>query len=560
MGDILVKKRIIVFLLILFLTLQICACDVENNQEPEKGQSQQPVIKEGKKIIKQQDMVLNVNWGLEPPDLDPQTASDQISFQIINAIHEGLVRLNPDGTIGSGLAEEYNVSEDGLVYTFHLRDALWSDKTPITADDFYYAWMRVLDPEMDEKYASKFYCIKNAALYNIGKISDPNEVGIKVINKKTLEVVLEKPAPYFLSLTSFITFMPAQKNAVKNLGDEYASDVDKIICSGPFIIDEWVHDEKLTLIKNPNYWDESSVKLDKINGIMITESNNIVQMYNDEQLDIMGLGSYNINQYKDSTEYQSVSQDVTVYFQFNCADKYFGNKKIRKAFALAVDAKEYVNNVIKGLGKVAEGFTPPNITGKGHSFSEDRYSTLPAYDPKSALELFEEGLAQIGENKEQFERDVSLIISEGDGMLEMMQFFQKTWEENLGIKVSINQISLTDLLEKYREGNYQITYVGWVGDYNDPMTFMDMWITDGGKNYTNWANDEYDAYIDKAILADQDIRINAMVEAEAILAEELPIYPIYHPNINFVQKESIKDIARFPVGANIEFKWAYKVN
>ncbi len=555
------KKRMIVFLLILSLTFQMCGCNnVDNAEEIEQEQSQQPVIKEGDKVIKKQDMVLNLNWGYEPPDLDPQTANDQISFQVINAIYEGLVRLNPDGSIGYGLAEKYDISEDGLIYTFHLRDAVWSDKTPITADDFYYAWMRVLDPMMDEKYASKFYCIKNASLYNVGKISDPNKVGIKVVDEKTLQVELEEPSPYFLSLTAFITFMPAQKNAVINLGEDYAVDADKIICSGPFLVNEWVHDEKLTLIKNPNYWDESSVKLDIINGVMITESDNIEQMYNDEKLDIMGLGSHNINQYKDSIEYQTVSQDATVYFQFNCADKYFSSTEIRKAFSMAVDSEAYVKDIVKGLGKVAEGFTPPNITGNRHSFSNDRYSTLPAYNPESALILFEEGLNQVGETKEQFQEDVSLIISEGDGMLEMMKFFQNSWEANLGVKVKIKQLPLTSLLEKYKEGDYQITYVGWIGDYNDPLTFMDMWITNGGKNYTNWSNEQYDIYLDEASLSDQEIRINAMVEAEAILADEIPIYPIYHPNINFVQKENIKDIARFPVGSNIEFKWAYKVN
>lgn len=511
---------------------------------------------------------LAYNWQSEPPDLDPQTSTDQVSFWILNATLEGLVRLNPDGSVGDGLAKSWDISDDQTTYTFHLRDAKWSDGTAVTANDFEYAWKRAIDPATAAEYAYQMYVIKNAMEVNIGVDADGNkttltldDVGVKATDDKTLVVELEQPTSFFLSLTSFITYLPAQKAALDQFGDEYGTEMDKMVYSGPFVISEWTHEQSLTLAKNENYWDAKTVKLPEIKGIITDDENTQAQLYDSGQLDVMGVGATFLEKYKDSDEYNSIAQAVTWYLMFNCEDKYFGNLKIRKAFAMATDRQAYVDQIRKGLGAVPTQYTPSSMAGKGgKSFAENvadaGVTILPVYDPDEAKRLLDEGLAEVGATKEDLQADCTLLGQTGDAWTTYVEFFQAQWEQNLGVRLDIEQMSFAERLERYNQGTYQITYGGWGGDYNDPMTFMDMWVTGGGNNDSYWSDADYDAAIDIAKTGQGDERIDAMVEAEGILAEQLPIYPIIWPARSFVQKPYVHDIARFPVGADTEFKWA----
>lgn len=551
------KKRLLALLLVvsLVLTIGLTGCTkpaVETNKESTTAaptSATEPTKAE---------QVLTFNWSSEPPDLDPQTSTDQVSFWILNATLEGLVRLNPDGSIGEGLAKSWDISEDGLTYTFHLRDAKWSDGTAITANDFEAAWKRVLNPDTAAEYAYQLTShIVGADEYNTGVTTDPDTVGINALDDKTLEVKLLRPTSFFLSLTSFITYVPAQAAAIEKFGDTYATDADKMVFSGPFVIESWKHEDSLVLAKNPLYWDAATVKLDKVIGYMITENNTIVQMYDNGELDQIAVPTEFLDKFIDSPEYKSLAQATTWYLEYNVEDKYFSNPKMRLAFALATDAKTYVDVIRKGMGLVATGYAPSSLAGKGHSFAEDRTSELPGYDPKEANKLFEEALAEIGATKEEFQTDVTLVAGEGDTWGKIAQFFQSQWKENLGVELFIEQMSFAMRLERYNTGTYQITYAGWGGDYNDPLTFMDMWVTDGGNNDSYWSNADYDAAIKTAIEGTGDSRIDAMVTAEAILAKELPIYPVFYPSRSIVTKPYVKGLAIYPVGADYDFKWTY---
>ena len=554
------KKRLLALLLVLAMvfTLALTGCTqpTEEPAEPEEPGTEEPG-EEPSEEPGEEEQVLTFNWTQEPPDLDPQTTTDQVSFWILNATLEGMVRLNPDGSIGDGLAKSINISEDGTVYTFTLRDANWSDGTAITAQDFEAAWIRAIDPATASEYSYQFYHIVGAEEFNTGEATDPSTVGIKALDEKTLEVKLLRPTPFFTSLTSFISYLPAQQAAVEEMGDAYGTEADKMIYSGPFAIDEWVHEDSLTLVKNEEYWDADTVKLDKIVGYMITENNTKIQMYDNDELDKVDVPAEFLEKYIDSPEYQSIAEATTWYLQYNIKDKYFSNYKMRLAFALATDAETYVNVVRKGLGMVAEGHTPPTLAGKGHSFAEDRTSVLPGYDPEEAVKLFEEALAEVGATKEEFAADVTIVAGEGDTWSNIAQFFQSQWKQNLGVELAIEQMSFAMRLERYNTGTYQITYAGWGGDYNDPLTFMDMWITDGGNNDAYWSNADYDANIKTAIEGQGDERIDAMVAAEAIIVDELPIYPLYHPNKNIMVKPYVKGLGIYPVGSDYDFKWTY---
>ena len=338
-----------------------------------------------------------------------------------------------------------------------------------------------------------------------------------------------------------------------------------MVYSGPFVVSDWQHEQELTLSKNEDYWDAKSVKLPSVTGFMITEENTEVQMYETGEMDILAVGPNFLDQYKDSPEYQALPQATTWYLQFNNEDKYFSNFKIRKAFAQATDAQTYVNEIRQGLGEVATQFTPPTMSGTSESANfakdvekaiEDGMAAMPGYDPVAAAGLLDEGLAEVGATKEDLMADCTIVGGDSDAWTTILQFLQAQWEQNLGVRLEIEQMTFAERLERYNQGTFQITYAGWGGDYNDPLTFMDMWVTGGGNNDSYWSSSEYDALIDTAINGQGDERIEAMVQAEGILAEELPIYPLYWPVRSFVQRDYVHDVARMPVGADLEFKWA----
>lgn len=503
--------------------------------------------------------VLNFNFQEEPPDLDPQTTTDQISFWVINATLEGLFRYQPDGTLGEGLAESYEVSDDQLTYTFHLRDAKWSDGAPITADDFFFAWLRALDPATASEYSYMLYPIKNAEAYNTGAITDPAEVGIQVQDEKTFSVTLEQPTPYFLGLTSFITYLPAQKAAVEQWGDDYGLEVGQMVFSGPFILKDWVHEQSLTLEKNPEYWDKDAVKLQAINGVMITENNTFVQMYESGSLDIINVPDDFYSTYKDSPEYGKLAQASSWYLMFNCQGKYFSNQKVRQAFSMAVDKQTFVETVRNNMGYVADGLVPGSLSGKGgKSFGENRAEagiSMPAYDPAQAKTLLDEGLAELGLTREQMEEEVTILGTDDDTWIKYLEFLQEQFNQNLGLSIEMEIMSFAELLDREDADDYELAFSGWGADYNDPMTFLNMWVTGNGNNDANWSNAAYDAAINQATTAAGDERIDAYLEAERQLAAELPMCPMYYPIWDYLTKPYVKDVALFVTGSDYDFKW-----
>ncbi|QIB27392.1 peptide ABC transporter substrate-binding protein [Caloranaerobacter azorensis] len=557
---------LLVFTMVFSLALAGCGKTPEEPQtgkeEPKQDEQQAPADTGGEKLAKEQ--VLRANLGEEPPDLDPQTTTDAVSFEILNATLEGLVRLNPDGSVGKGLAESWDVSDDGKVYTFKLRDAKWSDGDPITAYDFEYAWKRAIDPKTASQYAYQFYGIKNAKAFNTGEITDPNEIGVKALDEKTLKVELERPMSYFLSLTSFITYLPAKKAAVEKWGDKYAADADKMVFSGPFMITRWDHEQKLILEKNPNYWDADSVKLQRIEFDMIKDTNTPINLYETGELDMTGVPPEFLDKYKDSPEFGRMAEAVTFYLEFNCKDKFFSNKKIRKAFSLAIDREAYVNGVLANGSIPAYGFVPGGIPGKaggefrkqnGDLFYDAGTKGQEAID--EANKLLEEGLKEVGANKEELAKHVSYLTGDSDFARKLAQALQQMWKKNLGIEVPIESVSFKIRLQKMDQADFTIVGAGWGADYNDPMTFMDMWVTNGGNNDAFWSNAKYDELIEKAINSTGDERMEYMLEAEKLLMEEMPIAPTYFRARNFLQRPYVKGIARFPVGVDIEYKWAY---
>ncbi len=509
------------------------------------------------------EQILRVNWGANPPDLDPATTTDQISIMILNDTLEGLVRLNAQGEalIGTGLAESMTVSEDGTIYTFTLRDANWDDGSAITASDVLFSWRRVVDPATAAQYAYQLYPIKNAQAISKGELGI-DELGVQVLDEKTVEVTLERPTPYFLSLLGFITYYPVQEASVVEFGDNFATAPEFMVSSGPFKVETWMQEQKLDMVKNELYWDAEAVKLDRIEGDMLVDLNTPINLYETGELDTIAVPSEYLDKYRDSDEFISMPMATTWYMQYNCEDEFFANVKIRKAFSMALNRSAFVDNVLANGSVVAGAFVPNGIPGKdGGDFTDQTGITLKDMGTEGeagmaeANQLLDEGLAEVGKTREELAAHVTYLTGESDVAKKFGQAFQQMWKQTLEIEVPVEAVSFAIRLDKYNAKEYTISLAGWGADYNDPMTFLDTMIAGSGNNNSFWANPEYDALIEKATVTAGSERMDAMIEAAQILDAEMPVAPIYYRARNMVEKEYVKGLVRFPVGVDNEFKW-----
>ncbi|MBS4537002.1 peptide ABC transporter substrate-binding protein, partial [Clostridium sp. D2Q-11] len=405
------KSKILIMLLVfaMVFTLALAGCSGEEDaNEPEEketpaneGQSSEDSGEE--KLAEEQ--VLRVNWQSEPPSLDPQLTQDHTSSNILNDALEGIIRLDEDGVPkqGSGMAESWEESEDGTKITFKLRDAKWSDGEPVTANDFEFTWKRALNPDTASTYAFMAYGIKNGEAYNTGEITNADEVGVKAIDDKTLEVTLERPDPTFISKLQNSTLFPIREDLVEKWGDKYGSEVDYMVFNGPFVITEWEHESQLNMEKNPDYWNVENVKLDRIEGIMVRDSNTRMNLYETGELDIVEVPDQYLEQYKDKLN--TYPEASTFYYTFNVENEFFSNQKIRNAFAMAVDRIKIQEARTQGIQPPAWAFVPPGMPGpEGKTFREANGELIKDVGNGTTTEevksLFEEGLEEIGKTAE----------------------------------------------------------------------------------------------------------------------------------------------------------------
>ncbi|MGF7429720.1 peptide ABC transporter substrate-binding protein [Thermoanaerobacterium thermosaccharolyticum] len=504
--------------------------------------------------------VLNLNLIQEPPTLDPQKAKDVVSIDILTEVLDGLTRYDKDGKIkpGSGLAKSWDISNDGLTYTFHLRDAKWSDGNPITAQDFEYAWKRALDPNTASQYAYQLFYIKGAEEYNSGKGS-ADQVAVKALDDKTLQVTLKAPTPQFLGLTSFVTYLPLEKSIYEKYGDKVGTDPDKLVYSGPFVISQWNHEQSITLKKNKDYWDSSSVKLQTVNFSMIKDNNTLVQNYDNNTLDSIFVPGDYIDKYKNSSEYSDKALATNWYVQFNTKSPVFKNADIRKAFTLAIDRKTFVEQVTKDGSIPAEAVVPPGVPGYNGDFRKEAGETyFKDNDVAQAKELLKKGMSELGISKLP---TITLLGDDTDNAKKYDQALQQMWKQNLGVNVQIQNVAFKVRLDMMDKGNYDMVFAGWGADYNDPLTFLDMWETNNGNNSAFYSNPEYDKLIDEAkVNGDLKSRNDQLIQAEKILMNDMPIGPVYFQARPFVVKPYVKDLYFPTFGSNWEFKWAYIQN
>jgi len=566
------RKWFALFALLVIASLALTACgqggDTGPGQSGEQGQQEQ-----GQQAEYDENGYLVVNLGEEPPSLDPQLATDTVSFDILGSTYEGLVRRDPETggfKPGLGMALDWQVSEDGTKYTFKLRqDNKWSDGQPVTAHDFEYAWKRAVDPRTASKYAfilTDYIKGGKAVQEAEGDAAIEKALenfGVKAVDDYTLEVTLEKPTPWFISLLEFGTYRPVRKDIVEKYGDKFATEADTAVYSGPFMITEWEHGNRLKLEKNPYYWDADNVKLAYIEFKMIKENDTIVNLYETGQLDAIGVPSTHVEIFEQNhkDEMGTWLDGGTFYLMMNNQKKPFNNPKARKAVLLAIDRKTYVDSLRKGAGVPAQGFTNPVITApdQSGSFYEKYVAPLNLYpaegDKQQAKQLWDQALQEEGISGTV---KAELLCYDTDTALLDCQYFQQQLKDALGLEVTIKQVPFDQKLEIEKQGNFTISYAGWGPDYDHPLTFLDLWETKGSHNDVKYSNPEYDRLVQQLRSElDPKKQIDIALELEKLIAEEAPVATIYHRESRYAQKPYVKNIIRRALGPEHDWKWAY---
>ncbi|MFD1176040.1 peptide ABC transporter substrate-binding protein [Paenibacillus puldeungensis] len=507
------------------------------------------------------DQTLRINLSAEPPTFDPAQAKDSQANTVLKTMYEGLTRIDESGQPVAAAAEKWEV--DGTKYTFHLRkDAKWSNGDPVTAKDFVFAWERVLSPNTKPAapYAYQLWYLKNGKEYNDGKIKDFSQVGVKAKDDYTLEIELATPTPYFLGLTSFYTLYPVHQSVKDD--PKWAVDQSKMIVNGPFTLTNWVKGQSIEVSKNENYWDKANIKLSKITMSLVNSSATELTSYKNGELDRAGAPNGEIptdqipilkQELKDELQIKGIAS--TYYYEFNVTAKPFDNLNIRRAFAMAVDRKALVDNVTLGGQIPAFGYVPPGIMGAKEEFRTEHKDDYFQENVEEAKKLLEKGMQEEGYTKLP---EITLIYNSSEAHKKVALAVADMWKKNLGVDVKTENQEWGVFIENRQNLNYQIARAGWTADYNDPMTFMDMWLSGGGNNDNGFKNPEYDKLINETkTLTDNAKRNENFVKAEQILIKDnqalMPLY--YYTNVA-AEKPYLKGVVLDFSGA-IDYTRAY---
>lgn len=494
-------------------------------------------------------VVIDVQVGPEPETIDPAKNTAADAATLINHAFEGLMKLNAEGEVVNGQVSDVKISEDKKVYTFTLRDdAKWSDGQAVKAEDFVYSWQRLVTPETGADYNYMIDMVENATEIMEGK-KDPKELGIKAVDEKTLEVTLATPTAYFLEVCAFPSTFPVRSDIVDANPDTWSTAEATYVGNGPYVLKKWDHQAKMVYEKNENYYDVDKLGPDTINFVLMEDKNTILSAFkNNEILFGDDLPSEEIAAMKDKGLY--IEDQLGTYFLcLNVEKEGLTDKRVRQALALALDRQFIVDKVAQGGQIPADNFvgiglSDVDVETKFHDKAEKWYD-LKDYEGniKKAQELLKEAGYEGGKGLP------SIEIMCNPGHEPIMEAVQNMWKENLGVNATISSQDWNVFIDTRNKGEYQVARHGWLADYNDPISFIDMWITNGGNNDAQWSNAEYDKLVKEVKAStDQEERYAKMHEAEKILGEEMPVIPIYYYTDLYLKSDKLEGMYTSPLG------------
>ena len=510
--------------------------------------------------------------------LDTDLATDGDSFEVIADCIDGLMQMDADGAAIPALAETTDVSEDGCTWTFHLRDANWSNGTPVTANDFVFAWRRIVQNQGEYAYMmSDIGQIKNgpalAEAILAGEDADVSTLGVTAIDDKTLEVQLEVPVPYFDSLMYFPTFYPINEEFYNGLEDgTYGTSPDTFLSCGAFVLSDYTPGTaSLTVTKNADYWNADSVSLPSINYQVVGSSDNALTAFKSNSLDVVMIGG---NQVAAAEKDADLADKLVVtgagymwYLTFSQTEKnaqggMLANQNLRLAFTNAIDREALVDNYVMDGSLATYTAVPPQFaasatTGEDFSADQDKFKDYIGYDVEKAQKYFEDAKKELGVDS--FEFTLIFGNNEGDEVTKVAQAIKEQIEATLsGVTLNLQAMTKAERLDKMQEDNYDVALTRWGPDYADPMTYLGMWITNNSNNYGFWSNAEYDKIIADCTtgeyVSDYDARWAALYDAETLVMQEAVIAPLYtKANANLINP-SVQGIEFHPVALNRVYK------
>ena len=490
---------------------------------------------------------LKINIGSDPQTLDPRMARDMNASSVVRMLFEGLTRVSKSGETELALAEKVEVSTDCTRFVFYLKRTLWSNGDPVTAQDFAASWKSSLAPEFATDLAYQLYPIRGAREAKKGEIS-VEEIGIRTPDDHTLIVELEYPTPYFLELLSMPIFSPIHRSALEN--PDWFLQPQTYVGNGPFSLQSWKHSDCLTVQKNKLYREKEEVKLELIDMVMLSTDTEI-RMFEDDKLDWAGsplstLPIDAIRHLKNSKDLKISPLSGTYFLRVNTSETVDGkinplsNQKFRQALAMSIDKEAIAKHILQGGQLCANTLVPPEM--------ELKTRVASFVDSSELRKLCEEFQAE----------PIVLSFSGSERNASIAQALQKQWEEKLGIRVVLESIESKVYFQRVSQKNYQLAAGSWIADFNDPINFLEVFKHKlGSTNNTGWEDSKYIDLLNRsAICRESEARKELLSEAETILMEQLPILPIFHFAMNYLQTPQLEDVALSPIG-QIDFRWAH---
>ncbi|MUK89670.1 peptide ABC transporter substrate-binding protein [Ornithinibacillus sp. L9] len=546
-------KKFLMLLLALLTVMVIAACTANEDAGEDPTDSEEPdTTEEGTNDDDEdatddgtEEKVLRLNNGIEPSSLDPSIGFDAVSWDPLNNLMEGLTRLDQDSRAAEGVAESWDISDDGLTYTFHLReDVNWSNGDPVVAEDFVFAWKYMLDPETASPAAFLGYFIEGAEAFNSGEGS-ADDVNITAVDEKTLEVVLEAPTGFFLDLLTNPAFFPINHQVAQD-NPNWHTEAESFVGNGPFKLESWEHDVEMVFTKNEHYWDADTVKLDKVHFAMVNDSNTQYQMFESGELDTASIPPELSDELIDGDNVFIGDYGGLEFYRFNITEEPFHNKNIRKAFAYAVNRADIAEYVVKNGVEPAYGFVSPGFTSPTGSDFRDENGDLVTFNPELAQQYLEDGMAEEGYNELP---EIVLTYNTSDSNKAVAEALQSMFNEHLGVEVTLENQEWNVFAEAQQNLELQFSRSSFINDYSDPVNFLESFVTDSYMNRTGFSSAEYDELIEKGKSeTDEEQRWEYLYEAERMLAEEMIAMPIRYYNTVVLEADGVSGILRHPVG------------
>ncbi|MCB1692807.1 MAG: peptide ABC transporter substrate-binding protein [Pseudomonadales bacterium] len=492
----------------------------------------------------------------EPPQLNSMKATDQVSILVLSHVMEGLVRYDRRGNIVPGVAERWELTPKKA--TFWLRkNAFWSDGQPVTAHDFVFAWRNALDPATASEYAFILYPIKNAEAINKGKLPT-TDLAARALDDYTLEIDLESPTPYFLKLAAFVTYYPVRQDFFEAKGDGYAADTDDLLYNGPFVMTEWTHSASLKMVKNQRYWDKEHIVLNAINADYITADTRArLNLYIDGKIVYTRLDG---ETYKDALtqrfRIRSFTTGSVFFMEYNHRDgRVTRNANLRRAIQHVFDPDEFVNKVLATPGNLpGESLFPVWLQGVDGRFRQEYPAPRAKVDVDEAKAYLQKAATELGRKQIP---PLVLLVSDSPTATKQAEYMQGLLKSRLGLDIKIDVQTFKQRLAKMTAGDFDMVGAGWGPDYDDIMTFGDLFASWNLNNRGRYSNPEYDRLVRVGMTnTDPKTRMDAMGELQQILFDQAVILPQYEQGVIYLMHPKLRGVVRRVVGADPDFTYA----